>query len=64
MSAYPESAGHLPVAQCGHPYTYLVDVLQRVSPHPERDVEALTPRRWKAQLADNPLKSDLAELGK
>lgn len=46
------------------PYTYLVDVLQRVSLHPARDVEALTPRRWKALFADNPLKSDLAGLGK
>jgi len=46
------------------PYTYLVDVLQRVSRHPARDVEALTPRRWKAQFADNPLKSDLAGLWK
>ena len=29
------------------PYTYLVDVLQRVSLHPAKDVESLTPRRWK-----------------
>jgi transposase len=46
------------------PYAYLVDVLQRVSLHPARDVEDLTPRRWKALFADNPLKSDLAGLGK
>lgn len=46
------------------PYTYLVDVLQRVSLHPARDVEQLTPRRWKALFAHNPLKSDLARLGK
>ena len=42
------------------PYTYLVDVLQRISLHPARDVEELTPRRWKALFAANPLRSDLA----
>lgn len=41
------------------PYTYLVDVLQRISLHPARDVEALTPRRWKDLFAANPLRSDL-----
>jgi len=41
------------------PYTYLVDVLQRVALHPARDVEELTPRCWKARFADNPLRSDL-----
>jgi transposase len=46
------------------PYTYLVDVLQQVSLHPARDVEDLTPLRWKALFADNPMKSDLAGLGK
>ena len=46
------------------PYTYLVDALQRVSLHPARDAEDLTPRRWKTLFADNPMKSDLAELGK
>jgi transposase len=46
------------------PYTYLVDVLQRVSLHPARDVEQLTPRRWKHLFAHNPLKSDLDGLGK
>ena len=50
----------------GHPdpYTYLVNVLQRESLHPARDVEAPTPRQWKAKFAENPLKSDLAGLGK
>ena len=42
-----------------NPYAYLVDVLQRVSLHPARDVEALTPRAWKERFADNPLRSDL-----
>ena len=41
------------------PYTYLVDVLQRISLHPARDVEQLTPRCWKALFATNPLRSDL-----
>ena len=41
------------------PYTYLVDVLQRVALHPARDVEELTPRGWKERFAANPLRSDL-----
>jgi len=41
------------------PYTYLVDVLQRISLQPARDVEELTPRRWKSLFTDNPLRSDL-----
>jgi hypothetical protein len=41
------------------PYAYVVDVLQRIALHPDRDVEQLTPRRWKALFADNPLRSDL-----
>lgn len=41
------------------PYTYLVDVLQRVALHPARAVEALTPRVWKERFAENPLRSAL-----
>jgi transposase len=41
------------------PFTYLVDVLQRVGAHPAARVEELTPRRWKALFAANPLRSDL-----
>jgi transposase len=41
------------------PYTYLVDVLQRVQSHPARRVEELTPRLWKQHFANNPLRSDL-----
>ena len=41
------------------PYTYLVDVLQRVALHPARDVIELTLRVWKEGFADNPLRSDL-----
>jgi len=41
------------------PYAYLVDVLQRISLHPARDVVELTPRVWKEKFANNPLESDL-----
>jgi transposase len=41
------------------PYTYLIDVLQRVSEHPAADVEQLTPRLWKQYFAHAPLRSDL-----
>jgi len=42
------------------PYTYLVDVLQRISIHPARQVIELTPREWKTKFSQNPMKSDLA----
>ena len=42
------------------PTTYLVDVLQRIAIHPADRVEELTPRVWREQFADNPLRSDLA----
>ena len=42
------------------PYTYLVDVLQRISEHPASRVVELTPREWKTKFANNPMKSDLA----
>lgn len=41
------------------PYTYLVDVLQRVGQHPAARVAELTPRLWKQHFAGNPLRSDL-----
>jgi transposase len=41
------------------PYTYLVDVLQRVGQHPASRVAELTPRLWKSHFAANPLRSDL-----
>lgn len=41
-------------------YTYLVDVLQRVSEHPASEVIDLTPRVWKTKFAHCPIKSDLA----
>lgn len=45
------------------PYTYLVDVLQRVGEHPAKDVIALTPRMWKRRFADAPLRSVLDASG-
>jgi len=39
------------------PYTYLVDVLQRLDDHPARDVAALTPRLWKERFAADPRRS-------
>jgi len=41
------------------PYTYLVDVLQRVEDHPASDVAALTPRLWKERFADVPRRSHI-----
>jgi hypothetical protein len=46
-----------------NPYTYLVDVLQRVSIHPATRVAELTPRLWKEHFADNPLRSDIYDSG-
>ena len=46
-----------------NPYTYLVDVLQRVSQHPASKAVDLTPRVWKEKFADNVLKSDLDRVG-
>lgn len=40
-------------------YTYLTDVLLRISEHPASRVEELTPRLWKDTFADQPLRSDL-----
>jgi transposase len=41
------------------PYDYLVDVLQRISEHPNSKIEELTPRRWKELFASNPMRSAL-----
>jgi transposase len=41
------------------PYTYFVDVLQRVGQHPAARVAELTPRLWKQHFAAQPLRSDL-----
>lgn len=45
------------------PYTYLVDVLQRIGRHPAKDVIDLTPRVWREKFGDDPLKSDLDRTG-
>ena len=42
-----------------NPYTYLVDVLQRIDRHPAQRVVELTPCVWMKRFADNPLRSDL-----
>jgi transposase len=42
---------------CLNPYTYLVDVLQRISRHPVSEVADLTPRLWKLRFADKPLRA-------
>lgn len=44
------------------PYTYLVDVLQRVGEHSASRVAELAPWLWKQHFADNPLRSDLYKL--
>ena len=41
------------------PYTYLMDVLQRVGEHPASRAVELTPRVWRTLFADDPLRSDL-----
>jgi transposase len=46
------------------PYSYLVDVLQRIDTHRVSDVDQLTPRLWKAHFGDSPLKSDLSNIDK
>lgn len=43
------------------PYTYLVDVLQRVDSHPMREVHLLTPRLWKKHFEHQPMRSDLTQ---
>lgn len=40
------------------PYTYLVDVMQRVDRHPARAVRELTPRLWKERFSADPLRPD------
>lgn len=38
-------------------HTYLTDVLQRVSHHPMKNIEDLTPRLWKEKFSDQPMRS-------
>jgi transposase len=39
------------------PYTYLVDVLQRIDTHPQSRAAELTPRLWKENFAEAPIRS-------
>ena len=41
------------------PYTYLVDVLQRIQTHRMSEVAQLTPRLWKEHFAHDPMLSPL-----
>jgi transposase len=40
-----------------NPYTYLVDVLQRVAYHPKADIHQLTPGQWKNHFAHDPFRA-------
>ena len=46
-----------------NPYDDFVDVLQRVGQYPASLAHRLTPRIWKEMFAENPLRSDLHDLG-
>jgi len=41
------------------PFTYLVDVLQRLETHPATKVHELTPRLWKEKFSENPIPATL-----
>ncbi|WP_435106157.1 transposase domain-containing protein [Arhodomonas sp. AD133] len=45
------------------PYTYLVDVLQRIGQHPAGEIITLTSRVWKARFAHDSLTSDVERHG-
>ena len=47
------------VLQGVDPYTYLVDVLQRLDTHPATKVDELTPRLWKEHFGANPIPATL-----
>ena len=46
------------------PYTYLVDVLQRVGAHPRKEIAQLTPKNWKQHFRSNPVSSPVDLLPK
>lgn len=46
-----------------NPYDYFVEVLQRVGQHPASLVHQRDPRIWKQMITENPLRSDLHDLG-
>lgn len=41
------------------PYTYLVDVLQRINTHPASEIHLLIPRLWKQHFAADPIRSGI-----
>ena len=41
------------------PYKYLIDVLQKVSLNPARQINELIPKNWKERFGKNPLKAPL-----
>ena len=41
------------------PYTYFVDILQRIDSHKAQDIQLLTPRLWKENFAQNPMRAPL-----
>ncbi len=41
------------------PFTYLIDIMLRLSAQPHSDLTSLIPRNWKLNHKDNPLRSDL-----
>ena len=43
------------------PWTWLVDVLERVASHPAKDVAQLTPRLWKDRFAADPMTSGIGK---
>ena len=43
------------------PYTYFVDILQRIGTHRVHEVKLLTPRLWKENFASNPLRAPIDE---
>ena len=46
------------------PYKFLVDVLQRVSLHPGRQIDELIPRNWKDRFGKKFVKSASGQLGR
>jgi len=45
-----------------NPFTYLVDVLQRISDHPANQVELLMPGLYKEAFGDALLQSDIDQV--
>lgn len=66
VGAHYAGIAHSLIASCRlhgvDPYVYLVDVLQRIASHPAIEVHQLTPRLWKNEFAQNPMRSDLHRL--